>query len=432
MNVRRTPAFAGMAVALALLAVPAGAEPPPWYAALAPYLTRVDTEHAGTAAAQAQAQARRAAARADTALPDPTLQVSVQSLPTNFDFDQANMTQAPLVSLRQQLPSLRQRRARRRAVGADADVHQAEAFETAEAAALTLAVAIFLEQQLRMEVEAVTAIRRWFTLLLESAQSDYRGGGGGGHDVAQIRVERAQLADELDRLQADLATARSRWRQILNVHATRLPVLPVTSAWQPSGIAVTTDVTTAPTVAIQRAQQAAAAQRIQAAKRSFGPDFGIEIGYGARHGDRRDFLTGRFAVSLPVWARQSQKPRIAAARRNEAAAEFARLDAERRTRARREALLVRHEQTTTRQRRYQSEILTAAETARRAAHDAYAAGEHDIFAVIDATRRALQVERDFARVVAERRRIEAELLALAGRLHKPAPHWKEAAQHARP
>ncbi len=394
---------------------------PVWQVSLQPWLASITAANPGVRARRHEAESLGRYAEAADALPDPMISIGAQSIPTDFDLAGEMMTQLPVVSLRQVIPYPGKLFSRRELGQARARVAEVRTQAMAEARALELSVAAFRMARLREEMEAVSTTLSWMRLLSRSADTQYRVGRGLGQDADQIRVELGRLEAESSRLRAALAEARADWLRILGEAA------PETLAfedepWTPPADFVTTVTKNNPGVAVARALVRVAERRLDLEKSDYGPEFNIELGYGARPEGRTDFLSARVGFTVPLWAPWSQQPEVDGARLEQKSAEVGVEDAALEASAMFSRVVAEHEEALTRRNLYRRQVLPNAARARESSQGAYDAGAADIFVPIEAIRRELVLKREYAAIEAERRSAEARMLALAGRLsaYRPA------------
>lgn len=393
---------------------------PDWVRQLWPAFERIGTHNPGVGAQAEQAAAVRRAATAAGALPDPMLGLGMQAVPMDGSLTREPMTQAPVVTLQQAIPFPGRLRASAAAMRADGDEVDARRRLQIEARALDLAMAAIEAAQVAAEQALVRETLDWMQLLARSAEVRYVSGRGLRQDVEQVRVELGRLQAEQSRLGAMLAGAESGWRAVLgSVPMPRLSQVSADAparAWAPPDEVTAWALTANPDLQLQQRRRDVAEARLREARQRYAPDLVLELGYGVRHEDRQDFVSGRLAVSVPVWAAWSQRARVEGTQRNLAATDLERADVRQRVEARLDGGLAAWRDADHRRFLYETSVLPDARSARLSAAAAYESGHADIFAPIEAIRRELQSRREYARVVAEQRMAEARLLALAGRL----------------
>lgn len=395
-------------------------------------------DEVGTEALEARARAEGERAIADAQLPDPTLSIGALNFPVDtFAFDQERMTQLR-IGVRQQFPAagtLSARRAageaRAGAGWASADLRRREVLRSAREAWL----ALLWRQQIRTLLEEE---RPRLVALESAALAGYREGAGTQQDVLRARLEIDALderllrnAEAVDVARADLA----RW--IGDGAARAVPVEPaagalLSAAWPPGqdSAAVPASLRSHPLVAVRAARVEEARAHIDLAEANYGPDWGLEVGYGIRDelapaGDTPDFLSAAVTVELPLFAGRRQDRRLAAAQADREAARAEQIDAlldlEREWRgvqARLEGLEAR--------RALQAErIAPQSELTARAALNAYRSNAGDFPEVMRAVLAEIDVRLTLARLDHDLRRAAADLDYLIGVLPAAGSHGEE-------
>ena len=228
------------------------------------------------------------------------------------------------VSLRQALPNGKARAARFEAA-------MEGARQTSEQRALTaLELRATVREQLidlawRQERGQLLARQVAALAQLESrALSAFEAGQGAESDVLEARLTRQ--ARVLAQLQNDtaLASAEARLQRWLPETLLRqMPpssleaLFPVLASW-PSSAAIMDQLEAHPAARrYEAAWKRARAQR-DAAKADFGPDYAVDVAYGARDdlsplGRRPDLLSAGITISLPLFAREKQEQGLVAA-----------------------------------------------------------------------------------------------------------------------
>ena len=268
--------------------------------------------------------AQRAEAHATRALPNPQLRLGLANLPADtFAWDQEPMTQLQ-VSLRQALPNGKARAARFEAA-------MEGARQTSEQRALTaLELRAAVREQLidlawRRERGQLLARQVAALAQLESrALSAFEAGQGAESDVLEARLTRQARVQAQLQNDTALASAEARLQRWLPETLLRQgppssleALFPFLASW-PSSAAIMDQLEAHP--AAQRYEAAwkrARAQR-DAAKADFGPDYAVDVAYGARDdlsplGRRPDLLSAGITISLPLFAREKQEQGLVAA-----------------------------------------------------------------------------------------------------------------------
>lgn len=428
------------AVALAsALALPASAAP----LTLGELDRRALAGEAGVEALEARARAEDERAIADAQLPDPTLSVGALNFPVDtFAFDQERMTQLRL-GVRQQFPAPGTLAARR-AVGdakagaqrAAADLRRREVLRAAREAWLTLLWR--LEERALMEAE-----RPRLVVIERSVLAGYGQGAGTQQDVFRARLEIDALDERLLQNAEAIDLARAGLARWIGAEAALVdPVPPAAGsilaamreepdAGHDSAPGAESDPDPGPDpaalealrghpmLAVRGARIEEAEARIELAEADYGPDWGVEVGYGVRDelsptGDTPDFLSAVVTVELPLFTGQRQDRRLAAARADRQAAGAERTDALRELELQYRSMLARLERLASRRALQMETIAPRSERTARAALDAYRANAGDFPEVMRAVLAELEVHLTVARLDHELRRVFADLDYLVG------------------
>lgn len=268
--------------------------------------------------------AQRAEAHATRALPNPQLRLGLANLPADtFAWDQEPMTQLQ-VSLRQALPNGKARAARFEAA-------MEGARQTSEQRALTaLELRAAVREQLidlawRRERGQLLARQVAALAQLESrALSAFEAGQGAEGDVLEARLTRqarvqAQLQN--DTALASTGASLQRWlpEALLRQEppSTLAALFPILASW-PSSAAIMDQLEAHPAARRYAAAWKRARAQRDAAKADFGPDYAVDVAYGARDdlsplGRRPDLLSAGITISLPLFAKEKQEQGLVAA-----------------------------------------------------------------------------------------------------------------------
>lgn len=411
-------AYAGAAL---LLALPLAAAPLD--------LARLDelalADEMGIQAHEARARAARARAVADGQLPDPVLSVGALNFPVDdFAFDRERMTQLR-IGLRQDFPGGDTLTRRREAGEAEARRHDAASalrrrsvLRAARGAWLTL----LWRQQERALIEAA---RPGLEALVETALAGYREGVGSQQDVLRARLEVDALEERLLRNGEALDVARAdlaRWIGDAALGAEAEPP-PAGSALDVGPLLalprdrVRERLARHPAIRERGARVAEAEAAVGLARAAYGPDWGLEVGYGIRDdlalgGEVPDFLSVAVSIALPVRQGLRQGRRLAAAQAREQAAHAERLDTLRELERDWLALRARHERLATRHRLQRETIAPRTAQTARAALEAYRTDAGDFPEVVRAALESLDVRLAVARLDHELRLVAVELAFL--------------------
>lgn len=284
-------------------------------------LIRAENQAPSLSARALDISARRSTARAAGELPDPRLGIAIENFPVSgppaFTYTRDEMTMARL-GISQDVPNLAKRRARTRAAEADIDVAEAE--RAAEARRVRVAAAIAWID-LAYAQRRLAAIDSAISRLSALAPMSTAGTASGTSRPAQaldVRRAIADLADRRSEIAADIARTKAllaRWTGDPEPEVEgALPDFEV----DPTTLRSAIGDNPALLVAIARAKQAEAGVTIARADKR--PDWSFDLTYGKRAGRYGDMVSLGTTISLPLFARKRQDPRIDASIANASAA----------------------------------------------------------------------------------------------------------------
>ncbi|GMR13538.1 MAG: hypothetical protein BMS9Abin29_1750 [Gemmatimonadota bacterium] len=383
---------------------------------------------ASNASLQAQ-QARLGAAthRIDPAgaLPDPTLSLSMVSVPApSFDFAAEAMTQIGF-GIAQTFPYPGKRSAATSVARADS----ALAFrlvEDREARLVSTAAKAYYDLSFaRTSVEVWRARADLAEQTVTVTDARYRSGAAPQTDALRARLARARLQERLSGLEATVTGAEEMANALLggmrsSVEAPLLldrdgkPTLNLGDADIPE-IAIADDrLLDSPSLRVASASVDRATRRARVFQIAGRPDFMTSVQTGLRLGGREPFVTVRVGIPLPLWSGRKQTPETEAALLDMNAAEkdyedlLARLTgAVRAHQADLDALRQRADQAAT-------QIIPLASAASVSALQRYRVGEVEFTGVLESQDELFRAQLDLARLVSQYGTRRAELAALTG------------------
>ena len=275
---------------------------------------------AGAASLEERSAALSESAVADAQLPDPELRLGAINLPVDsFSLDDEPMTQL-LVGVRQKFPRGQTRALR---------MEQAEAMSAAEAA-----MALERKRQVVRSLRQAWAERGyvseallivaeqqgWYGQLQDAATAAYAAGGRRQNDLFRIAMERELLDEDGVRLQqaaqrwdAELA----RWLGADADHA-EIDGLPDLPPPPPREVAIET-LADHPALGADMHRVDAGKLGVELARQQYRPSWALDVSYGLREGEdasgssRPDFFSAMISFELPIFPRDRQDRRVAAA-----------------------------------------------------------------------------------------------------------------------
>lgn len=276
-------------------------------------------DHPSLAALSHQADASRERAIAAMGLPDPVVSAGINNFPV---FDPSFSDFLPTnkaVGLRQEFPSRASRQAS--AGQARAIAAQSERVRAAQLATLRGELIALLHEKRRIERQRAIARRRneKYDELAGIVEAEIDAGRPGVFRLAEIEAERAGVDRTLVELDRQDAETDARLVDLVGqVPATPAP--PV-NAHDWSGHPMSFHA-----VRVADADIRVANHSVEGAEAAWRPSWGAQLTYQQREtgadfaGD--DWVSGKVTMTLPLWAKHSQEPRLRAAKAERASAEM--------------------------------------------------------------------------------------------------------------
>ncbi len=370
---------------------------------------------------EAQAQAYSERAVAESQWPDPQLSLGLGDVPSNFKVGEDPDTELQ-IGLSQSFPRGRTLRFKSEQTNAMAQAENARA-EDQRRTALKALRAAYLE--LRHQTHALAILeenRTLFAQLREITEQQYAAGRDNQHEVLRAQLELSLLEERLAEVagmregaRADLAkwiTAREAQRPLPD----QSPELPEV----PERAALLASLSCHPLMQAEGAMVQASMKSLAIAREQYKPGWMLNFMFGHRtSGGFEDNTSGeRFSaavtVDLPLFREKRQDRMLAASQKEQAAAEYARVD-----RLRELTRMAEGEYATWTQLGKRLDIYTgraAAEAGQNAeaTYNAYQNGLTDFTTLARARMTVLETELARLRAQSERGKAQANLLYLAG------------------
>lgn len=343
-------------------------------------------------------------------LPDPHLELGAANLPLNsFSMDQQQMSMLT-VGLSQTFPSfgklgLEGQQTREQVLAAK-DTLQGQSAE------LVLLLRRAWLQTLYVE-NAIVTVRHQEQLQAESVQAAltlYRSAQGSEADVLRTQLARDNLANKINKLQAERESFLAQIAQILNLSTppsiqTQWPILPSPKTLNTAEAGLLGQ----PLLRSAQAQTRAAQVGVQVAKRSYWPNVTVSLGYGQDfHPGSPNWLSVGVNLSLPIFPEDRQDQNVDAARAKALQAQYHYDDQHLALMAQLRTAFAQYTAFKNEWARTHQRLLPIAKKAFSATLAAYATGRANLDAVLHAQRdvlddalAGLQYKRDMALSVAE-------------------------------
>lgn len=410
----------GVLIAGVLIALGAGAQQDiPLTLAEAEDLA-LDAEPGG-AALLARADALEEQSVAAGELPDPKLRVALANFPLESgSFTTEGMTQAQL-GIRQAFPPGKTRSVSTRQF-------QSLALEMTESAdgrsrdVLTAVRKAWLETYYwNRAYEITTESRPFFSDLATVTRSLYAVGRKDQQDVLRAELELSRLDDRIIDINKQLAGARAALSEWVGGRASR-PLAQKLPSWEqlPALQALRAELLIHPALKSADARIDARQAGVDLAKERFKPGWALDLGYAYRDGflpngaPRSDFVSLAVTVDLPLFRKNRQDRKLAAALSERLAANESREELLRRLSSRLDAEYARWQDLTRRVQLYDRLILTQAEDQARAALAAYQSDAGDFADVMRGYIDELNARLKHIRLQVERAQSYAVLANLGG------------------
>ena len=338
----------------------------------------------GAAAVRAGISAAEADARAAGSLPDPRLSIGLDNYPVSgppaFSLSQDNMTMGR-VGIQQDLPNLAKRHAAQ--AQARAAVATAGASQVARLRQIRLGAGqawidlAYAERRLT----ALDTILRSLRALPTAARTAVASGTARPAQTLGVDQAIAGLEDRRDELVAAVARARAmlaRWTGIPSPEiAGNVPALDLAPARLRAALEQHPEIISAE-AGVRRAQA-----DVDAARAEKRPDWGFEVAYQRRDPRYGDMISAGVSMTLPLFTRSRQNPRIAARQSAAEQASAEREDARRTLAAELEAGLADHQMHHSQWQRARQVLLPLARERAELETASYAAGRASLTDVIE-------------------------------------------------
>lgn len=257
---------------------------------------------------------------AEAQLPDPELRLGAINLPVDsFALDDEPMTQL-LVGVRQKFPRGHTRALRKEQAQAMSAAESAMALERKRQVTRSLRQA-WAERGYVSEAIAIVAQQQtWFRQLEDAATASYAAGGRRQNDLFRIAMERELLEEDVVRLRQmarnwDAELARWLGAEADRVVIDQVPDLPP----PPPREAAMAALSDHPALWGDMHRVDASKLGVDLAKQQYRPSWALDVSYGLRDGEdpsgdsRPDFFSAMISFELPLFPRDRQDRRVAAA-----------------------------------------------------------------------------------------------------------------------
>lgn len=269
-----------------------------------------------------RAEALDERAISDSQLPDPQLRIGLTNFPVDtFEFDQEPMTQVQ-VGMRQSIPRGKTLSKTREKRFAEADAERAAGrLQELQIALDTRSIWLELYYWYGAR-KTVAESRKTVAELVEVIEASFATGVQSNQDLLRAELELSLLDDrtveierQIEALTADLARLIGAAPAQRNFPSA-FPRLPEISPRQ----AIEDALATHPSVTIEDARINVSSRDIDIARQEYKPGFSLDLGYGARGGNRADFASAMVVFDIPLFTKDRQDRRVSAAQKSRSAA----------------------------------------------------------------------------------------------------------------
>lgn len=358
-------------------------------------LARADAEAPSLEARQVRMRAARSAADAAGALPDPTLDLSLENVPVSgqdaFSLDRDFMTMRS-VGITQQFPNPAKRRAQRGRAGADIAAAEASAAVAARDVRVATALAwidlYFAERRLA----ALKSLDESIDDIADTVIARLAAGSARPSQGLEPKQLKARVADRRNDLEAEVVKAKaelSRWTADSDPSAAGAP-----PDWAIDPDRLVAAINALPTLQALDAATDQAEADVQLARAEKRPDWSVSVSYGRREPRFDDMVSVGVSIGLPLFSKHRQDPKIAARAQEAQSARLERQAAERELRAKLRADLAGYRALHDRAVRAKDTIIPLAKQRAELDRASYAAGRIDLGTALDATFALAEAEID--------------------------------------
>lgn len=364
----------------------------------------------------ALAAAEQERAVADGQLPDPTLSVGVQDVPThNFNVTDDGFTMLTL-GAQQAFPPGKSLQFKQRRAEALSNAEQARA-EQQRRIVLKAVRAGWLE--VYYQTQALTVVQQSQQLLnrlTEVTQSQYGAGLTTPQDLLGAELEQRMVKERLASIETDRAVAQEELVKWLGSHQPERPLAPefpvLGEPARREEIEARLDAH--PLMRVEDALVHAGQSDVEIARAQYQPGWEVGVRYGLRGGGRTDFVSAMVTVELPLFPDKRQDRRLAASQQQAHASHYARDDRKRDLLHALATDYVTWRLLGERSTAYRNEILPQARHNTEATIKAYQSGFGAFSEVIRARGTELEAGLQALRLQVDRAKAQARLLYLQG------------------
>jgi outer membrane protein, heavy metal efflux system len=336
-------------------------------------------------ARELQVEALRETAEAADELPDPKLNAGIMNFPVTgpdaFDPTGTMMTMLQ-VGVEQEIPNLAKRHARSAIAESDVGFARARLAHALHMVRLSTGQSwislAYAQRRLALATEAQEDLRE----LVPVATSAVAAGSARPAESLEIRRALLDIEDARTKIGAEREAAQARLTRYIAADEPVAEGAVPPADVDPAHLRSTLERNPEIVLAGAAVEQARAAIGLAEAEKR--PDFGVSVSYGIRDRSYGDLFSVMGSITLPLFAKRRQNPRIAAAESEAAASLAEREDQLRELEAQFEADLAAWRSATRQWQRAREELLPLARNRAELERASFAAGRAELIDVIEA------------------------------------------------
>ena len=353
---------------------------------------------------------------ADSQLPDPKFRVNVANLPLDsLSYSREPMTQLQL-GLSQSFPrgdtlkfTREKRKAEARSERFRQDLRRREIILDTRINWLDLFYWTSADYKVRESRQAVAE-------LIEVIQAIFATGRETSQDILRAELELSLLDDRLVDIDRHIKMVRAKLARRIGAAANTMhPGTSLPGMTHPSDVTVITDLLDQhPAAQIFAARVDAADKDVGIAGEQYKPGWAVNVGYGARGGDRTDMASVGLTMDVPLFTKKRQDKKLSAAKSKRQASRLSRDTVLLDLRKGLESSFADWKQLQERVALYQSVVVKRARDTTEASLTSYQSGVTDFPELVRARLAELDAELKLLSLSSDRLKAQAQLLYLEG------------------
>ncbi len=247
------------------------------------------------------------------ALEDPMLGFGVVNLPSDFDFNEEDMTMKE-ISVSQKFPFPGKRGLIEEAAAREADAGAAEVEEIANQVEKEVKTAFYDLSHVYRTTEVTRRNKSLLEEISKITRTRYSLGRGIQEDIIRIQVEISKMLDELIMLEQKKRSLAARLNYLLNRPQNSPVGRPAQFEFRRVMFSIEDlqqqALANNPMLRALKQEIVARGKTVDFAKLDYLPDFSLKFAYGQRE-DRLDMYTGMIEMNLPIFVKSKQERKVA-------------------------------------------------------------------------------------------------------------------------